>query len=302
MTVRVDFHTHTLASDGALAPAELMTRAAQAGVSMLAMTDHDTLEGYLEGRHLAAGHGVSLVPGVELSCQWSGAGIHVVGLGFDVDAPVLADGIASLQAARAGRAEEIAARLEKRGYAGALAGARACAGGSQIGRPHFARWMVDAGHVADVGVAFHRYLGRGRIGDVKACWPSLASVTGWLADAGGIAVVAHPLQYRFTRMKLRRLLTDFRAAGGRGLEILSGRQEANQTAAMARLARDFDLYASVGSDFHRDSTYGPSLGVESRLMAGMPNVVDALQGRTVSADADSAGRADSAQEQRTSQT
>lgn len=277
MTERVDFHTHTLASDGALAPAELIERAAQAGVSLLAMTDHDTLDGYREGRDLAAVRGVSLVPGVELSCQWSGAGVHVVGLGFDIDSPVLADGIAFLQAARAGRAREIAARLAKRGFADALAGAQACAGRSQIGRPHFARWMVGAGHVVDEGVAFDRYLGRGRIGDVKACWPTLASVTGWLVEAGGIAVLAHPLQYRFTRMKLRRLLTDFRGAGGRGLEILSGRQETTRTTAMAQLARDFDLYASVGSDFHRDSPHGPSLGVESRLMAGMPNVVDALQ-------------------------
>lgn len=277
MTVRVDFHTHTLASDGALAPAELLARAAQAGVSMLAITDHDTLDGYREARVAAPASGVSLVPGIELSCQWAGASVHVVGLGFDVDAPLLAEGIASLQAARIGRAREIASRLEKRGYAGALAGATACAGASQIGRPHFARWMVDAGHVADMGAAFDRYLGRGKTGDVKACWPSLASVTGWLVDAGGIAVIAHPLQYRFTRMKLRRLLADFRAAGGRGLEILSGRQEASQTAALSRLAADFALYASVGSDFHRDSPYGPSLGVESRLMAEVPNVVDALQ-------------------------
>ncbi len=279
MTVRVDFHTHTLASDGALTPAELLGRASAAGVAMLAVTDHDTLEGYRQIRDTAADAGVALVSGIELSSQWSGAGVHVVGLDFDPEAPALVEGIASLQAARLTRAEDIAARLEKRGYAGALAGARACAGASQIGRPHFARWMVDAGHVPDMAAAFDRYLGRGKVGDVKACWPSLASVTGWLAQAGGIAVLAHPLQYRFTRMKLRRLLTDFRAAGGRGLEIFSGRQEATQTAAMARLAADFELYASVGSDFHNDGPYRPTLGVESRLMAGVPSVVDILQAR-----------------------
>lgn len=277
--MHVDFHTHTQASDGALTPAGLLARAVQAQLTMLAITDHDTLAGYREIRDSAAETGVLLVSGVELSCQWAGAGVHIVGLGFDADAPGLAEGIASLQSARESRAIEIAARLEKRGFPGALAGARACAGASQIGRPHFARWMVDAGHVADMGLAFDRYLGRGKVGDVKACWPSLASVTGWLADAGGIAVVAHPLQYRFTRMKLRRLLTDFRAAGGGGLEILSGRQDASRTAELARLASAFDLYASAGSDFHRDSPYGASLGVESRLLTGVPNVVDALQAR-----------------------
>ena len=286
MTVRVDFHTHTLASDGALAPAELVTRAAGAGVSLMAITDHDTLAGYRQARHSAADAGVALVSGVELSCQWSGAAIHVIGLGFDVDSPVLAAGIGALQAARRDRAREIAARLERRGYAGALAGALACAGSSQIGRPHFARWMVDVGHVQDMGVAFDRYLGRGKTGDVKACWPSLDSVTRWLVEAGGIAVLAHPLKYRLTRMKLRRLLTDFRAAGGRGLEILSGRQEASRTAALARLAKEFDLYASAGSDFHRDSPYGPSLGVESRLLTGVPNVVHRLQAGAGLWDAD----------------
>lgn len=283
MTVRVDFHTHTLASDGALTPVELLDRASAAGLAMLAVTDHDTLAGYRDIRDKAAEAGVQLVSGVELSSQWSGAGVHVVGLGFDVDAPALVEGIATLQAARVGRAQEIAARLEKRGYVGALAGALACAGASQIGRPHFARWMVQAGHVGDSAAAFDRYLGRGKIGDVKACWPSLASVTGWLVAAGGIAVLAHPLHYRFTRTKLRRLLAEFRAAGGRGLEILSGRQESTQTAALAKLAADFDLYASVGSDFHRDTPYGPSLGVESRHMKGVPNVVDVLQARANSA-------------------
>ena len=104
------------------------------------------------------------------------------------------------------------------------------AGDSQLGRPHFAAWMVEQGHVADLNQAFDRYLGQGKTGDVKAFWPELAEVTGWIVAAGGVAVIAHPLKYRFTRMKLRRLVMDFMAAGGAAIEIISGRQTADQTA------------------------------------------------------------------------
>ena len=149
----------------------------------------------------------------------------------------------------------------RKGFEGALEGALAEAGESQIGRPHFAAWMVARGHVADFNTAFDKYLGRGKIGDVKTFWPTLAQVTEVVVAAGGVAVLAHPLHYRLTRMKLRRLVTDFRAAGGGGIELLSGRQNDDQTAQLRRLAEEFALEVSIGSDFHRDSAYGADLGV-----------------------------------------
>jgi hypothetical protein len=275
MTVRVDFHTHTLASDGALAPSALVARAVEAGISRLAITDHDTLAGYLTARD-ACPDGLDLVSGVELSCLWSGVGIHVLGLGVDVESPDLQAGLATLAEAREARALEIAARLERRGFAGAWEGARVEAAGSQLGRPHFARWLVRAGHLPDEATAFRRYLGAGKVGDVKTGWPTLAEACRWVCAASGIAVLAHPLQYRLTRMKLRRLLTAFVDAGGQGLEVLSGRQDAAQVGELKRLAGDFGLCASAGSDFHRDSPYGPQLGVESRVLEGVPNIMDHL--------------------------
>ncbi|KGE05345.1 PHP domain-containing protein [Pseudohaliea rubra] len=266
----VDFHTHTTASDGALAPATLIERARAAGLAELAITDHDTLAGYRAAVPLAGE--LVLHAGVELSCQWSGATIHVVGLGVAVDDPTLVTGLATLGAARQARARTIAERLASRGFPGALEGARAIAGNSQLGRPHFARWLVQAGHLADEATAFKRYLGRNKPGDVKAFWPALAEVTGWITAAGGIAVLAHPLHYKFTRMKLRRLLTDFARAGGGALEVVSGRQAPGLAGGLAQLAADFDLAVSVGSDFHADSTHGPRLGVPSAPFAGQPNV------------------------------
>jgi predicted metal-dependent phosphoesterase TrpH len=267
--VLIDFHTHTTASDGALTPAEMLGRAAEAGIELLAITDHDTMAGYFAAAALGAKYpNVGLVPGVEYSCRWSGTTIHVVGLGMDCEHPAMREGLAMLGQARRERGIKIAQRLEAKGFQGALAGALAEAGESQLGRPHFASWMVGQGHVKDHSEAFDKYLGQGKTGDVKAFWPELADVVQWIVQAGGAAVIAHPLKYRFTRMKLRRLVIDFREAGGQAIEVLSGRQTPDQTGQLQRLANEFQLEVSAGSDFHRDGPYSPALGIElSRLQS-----------------------------------
>lgn len=272
--VLIDFHTHTNASDGALAPAEMIDRAVAGNIDLLAITDHDTVAGY----RAAAGYytqnpgKMRLIPGIEYSCRWSGTTVHIVGLGIDSDHPAMREGLAVLEQARRERGVKIGSRLESRGFEGALQGALAEAGDSQLGRPHFATWMVEQGHVADHNAAFDKYLGQGKIGDVKAYWPELAQVTQWIEVSGGAAIIAHPLKYRFTRMKLRRLVIDFMAAGGSGIEVLSGRQTTDQTAQLKRLAAEFELEASVGSDFHRDAPYSPQLGVELPQLEGLRGV------------------------------
>lgn len=264
----IDFHTHSHASDGALAPAALLAEALAAGVQQFAITDHDTVAGYRELLENAVipDH-VHLVAGAELSCVWSNVTIHVVGLGIDVDHPALVQGLAQLDKARVERAAIIAQRLEKLGMAGALEGARAEAGVSQIGRPHFAAWMLEQGHVKDANTAFDKYLGAGKPGDVKTCWPTLGEVTGWITAAGGVAVLAHPLKYRMTRSKLRRCIVDFMKAGGTGLEVWSGRQAPEQTRDLCQLALEYGLAASAGSDFHAHGDYAPRLGFDT---AGLP--------------------------------
>ncbi|MCB1678707.1 MAG: PHP domain-containing protein [Halioglobus sp.] len=272
--MRIDFHTHTTASDGALAPAELVARALAGDVQLLAITDHDTMLGSAAAARLYT-HGAArmrLIPGVEFSCVWSGTTVHILGLGVDAAHPAMVGGLAQLVQAREARGQKISSRLEACGFGGALAGALCEAGESQLGRPHFARWLVAQGHVRDETEAFDKYLGQGRTGDVRAFWPQLAEVVRWIVAAGGVAVIAHPLQYRFTRLKLRRLVVDFVAAGGGCLEVLSGRQNADQVGRLAALAREFDLEVSVGSDFHRDSPYGPQVGVELPRLEGLRGV------------------------------
>jgi len=272
--VLIDFHTHTTASDGALSPGELLARARERNIAMLAITDHDTVEGY---RRVTADYTArpglpQLVPGVELSCRWSGTTLHILGLGMDCDHPAMSEALTALAGAREERGRKIADRLEALGFSGALAGALAVAGDRQLGRPDFAAWMVARGHVSDPNEAFDRYLGQGKVGDVKAFWPELAAVTAWIVAAGGVAVIAHPLKYRFTRMKLRRLVIDFRAAGGTAIELISGHQTPDQHAQLRRLAGEFDLEVSVGSDFHRDGPYSPQPGVELPRLEGLRGV------------------------------
>ena len=261
----IDFHTHTSASDGALAPAEVVARALASKVDLLAITDHDTVAGYeaAAAYHRQNPGDMRLIPGIEFSCQWSGTTIHILGLDIDCEHPAMRAALESMVTARQERAVKIASRLAARGFDGALQGALAHAGDSQLGRPHFAAWMVEQGHVRDFNEAFDKYLGQGKTGDVKAFWPELAEVTRCIVAAGGVAVIAHPLKYRFTGMKLRRLVTDFVEAGGGAIEVLSGRQTTDQVAQLKRLASAHDLEISVGSDFHQDAAYNAPLGVNS---------------------------------------
>ena len=273
----VDFHTHSLASDGALAPIELLRRAKAAGVQQFALTDHDTTAGYLAVRHTSEAEEVGLISGVELSCRWATATIHVVGLNFDADAPEMTAMVEQLTQAREERAEKIATRLAGVGIDDALEGAKAIANGSQIGRPHFATWMVEAGAVDSVAEAFDMYLGAGKIGDVKMFWPPLSDVVQAITRAGGVAILAHPLKYRLTGMKLRALINDFKAAGGGAIEVLNGRQPETDLKRLSQLAEGNGLMCSVGSDFHRDFEYGPKLGIDVERLPNGAHVWDALE-------------------------
>ena len=273
----VDFHTHSLASDGALAPIELLRRAKAAGVRKFALTDHDTTAGYLAVRHTSEAEEIGLVSGVELSCRWATTTIHVVGLNFDADAPAMTAMVEQLTQAREERAEKIATRLAGVGIDDALEGAQAIANGSQIGRPHFATWMAEAGAVDSVAEAFDKYLGAGKIGDVKMFWPPLSDVVQAITRAGGVAILAHPLKYRLTGMKLRALINDFKAAGGGAIEVLNGRQPETDLKRLSQLAEGNGLMCSVGSDFHRDFEYGPKLGIDVERLPNGAYVWDALE-------------------------
>ncbi|MGJ8516386.1 3',5'-nucleoside bisphosphate phosphatase [Carnimonas sp. LMG 33810] len=258
----IDLHMHSTASDGALAPAELVAKCHANGVRWMALTDHDTLAGVAEARLAAEQHGMALLAGAELSTQWSGVGIHVVALLPNGEQQALAPSssmalaLDTLERAREERAERIAHKLEKKGLANAYQRAREKAQGrAAVGRPHFAEALVDAGIVSDRAEAFKRYLGAGKTGDIKALWPALEQVVEWITGSGGVAVLAHPLRYGLTRRKRGLLMDAFVAAGGEAAELVSGFQNSDRGRDLARQLDERSLYASLGSDFHM--TRGP---------------------------------------------
>lgn len=260
MSVCYDLHSHSTASDGTLTPAELVKRAAVAGVGVLALTDHDTLDGYPEARDEASKHALSLLAGVEISVTWRRMTIHVLGLNLDSANQTLLQGLQGLQKFRVWRAEEIARRLQKKGIDGALQGARRLCRGNIVSRTHFARFLVQSGHAASVPDVFRRFLVKGKPGYVGGQWSSMEEALGWIRDAGGIAAIAHPARYRLSRSKLGTLVKDFKALGGEGLEVVSGSHNRDETLHMAAVAHEHHLYASCGSDFHSPDQSWVELG------------------------------------------
>lgn len=268
----VDLHCHSTASDGILRPAELVSRAKLRGVTLLALTDHDTVAGLAEAQYAAQAENLAVLPGIELTASRGRRIVHIVGLNIDVESTALQGAIALREKLRIERALMIAERLEKRGFVGALAGARAEAGDAVLGRPHFARWMVAQGLVKNAAQAFKRYLGVGKLGDVAVAWPDMAASIATIEAAGGQAVLAHPLKYGLSRTQLLGLLNEFQQAGGRGVELVCGQQKPEQTRELNALLQrqaviSQPLLCSVGSDFHQPGQSWRELG-SARLPEG----------------------------------
>lgn len=257
---RYDLHSHSTASDGSLTPTALVERAYRQGVDVLALTDHDVLDGLDEAATAAQDYRIRLIPGVEISVNWGGRVIHIVGLGIDPGAPQLCRGLEDLRGQRQQRAERIGQRLARLGIDGAYTGARELAGGQIVTRSHFAHFLVNEGVVNDFQAAFRRYLSQGRPAYVSCEWTSLEQALQWILGAGGQAVIAHPARYRISGLKLRTLINDFKAVGGVALEVVSSSHNPAETRKMAELARHHGLLASAGSDFHTPEKGWAELG------------------------------------------
>lgn len=265
-----DLHSHTTLSDGVLTPGELISRALDKGVDVLAITDHDTIDAYSE---LPPGDDrIRLVSGIELSTQWNAVGVHVLGLNIDLHSDAIQAAAKFQTDARLERAMRIGENLARQGIKDAFEGARNLAVCGYIGRPHFAQYIIDTGKVNTMRAAFKKYLGAGKAGDVKQHWADLPQIIQWILDANGIPVLAHPLKYKLTRTRLKRLLDVFIDAGGQGVEVVSGQQTPQQTRDMAQICQQKNLLASCGSDFHMPGKAWAELGVFSSLPANVTPV------------------------------
>jgi len=256
-----DLHCHSTRSDGLLTPAEVVRRAAERGVDVVALTDHDEVAGLDEARAAARAAGIGFIDGAELSVTWENETVHVVGLGIDPGDATLNEGLACVRSGRDVRARRIADALGRAGIANAFEGALGFVTSERlISRTHFARYLVESGHARDMKDAFKRFLTSGRPGYVPHAWASLSEVVAWIHGAGGVAVIAHPGRYRLTPSQLRALVAEFRDLRGDALEVVSPSHTPAQYDEFAALARAFGLKVSRGSDFH-----GPG---ESRLDFG----------------------------------
>lgn len=263
--MNIDLHTHTNFSDGKLSPDELVQRAMANGVEMLSITDHDTVNAY---QHFnPASTNITLIPGIEFSTFWNKIGIHIVGLNVKLNSDALNEAITHQHQARRTRSEAIAERLEKMGIKDALSGAQKIAGNDNVGRPHFAQHIVNIGAVTTINQAFDKFLDS-KSGDIKKFWATLPQIVSWIRDAGGLAVLAHPLKYKLTRTKLIELLDDFVEAGGHGMEVISGKQLAHETTDLAKICTQKNLLASCGSDFHQPNQSWSDIGKYPPLPKG----------------------------------
>ncbi len=247
----VDLHCHSTASDGLLPAAEVVRRAAENGVDMLALTDHDELSGLTAARSVADELGMRFVNGVEVSIEWLGLQVHILGFAFDADDEALNAGLAAIRSGRVDRARRMAAALEKIGIPGCFDGAMGHAENPNlISRSHFARYLVEIGVCKDMRSVFESYLVPGRPGYVDHRWATLEEAVRWIRGAGGVASVAHPGRYKFSRSELRRFFDEFKGVGGQAIEVVSGSHSADNVVVFSRFAREYGFMASCGSDFH----------------------------------------------------
>ncbi|RPJ67659.1 PHP domain-containing protein [Alteromonas sediminis] len=248
----MDLHSHTTASDGQLTPTELMLRADTMQVDMIAITDHDTVSGIEEAEQAIVDHRlkVSLISGIELSTQWKSFGIHIVGLNLNVNEPTFLRGVAAQKAVRQNRANKIAEKLARTGFSDILPQAQALAGKGEITRAHFARALVTHHGLGTMDNAFKRFMGKGKVGDVKGEWLSIAEAVKLIHAAGGQAVLAHPLKYEMSTKWLRRLIAHFAEVNGDAVEVAGPGVSGQSQQLIHEIVASEKLKGSVGSDFH----------------------------------------------------
>ena len=274
MTPRIDLHVHTTASDGTLSPSEAVVHARRLGLSAIAVTDHDTPAGIPDA--LAAGRdcGVEVVPGIEVSVDWRGSGIHILGYFIDPGAPSLRHLLNWVTAERRRRNELIAAAMRADGIDVRLSDLDGGDPASVVGRPHFAAALVARGRADSIDDAFRRFLNKGRAYYRQRAYIPLRQGLDVIRDAGGKPVMAHPLQYRFAEPELLELVRALADGGVVGMECLYSGYGAAQSDYLKGLAERFGLCVTGGSDFH---------GARKPIEMGTPDVpyelLEALKAR-----------------------
>jgi len=265
LDIKADLHCHSYYSDGTLSPTDVLELAASNDVELLALTDHDSTQGLTEAQQNADKLDIQLIAGVEISVTWQDKNnvnhvVHIVGLNIDASNQALQDGLAQNCIARSARSAQIIEALLSIQVDIKAAVDKQIPVGGLMTRTHIARALISEGYVKNMDKAFKKYLGKGKRAYVGGHWASLEQAVSWISQAGGVAVIAHPMRYRMSAMRLDSLVQEFKAAGGQGLEVITATQDVNQTARCVQLTKQYDLYASTGSDFHSPQQSWAMLG------------------------------------------
>jgi 3',5'-nucleoside bisphosphate phosphatase len=278
--LNADLHCHSVVSDGTLTPEQLAVRAKANGVELWALTDHDEVGGQDRALAAAQAAGMKYLTGVEISITFANKTVHIVGLGFDAHDEQLKQGLHQTRGGRGERAKEMSEGLAKVGIHGAYEGALKYAGNHElISRTHFARFLVETGACQDTNEVFRRFLTEGNPGFVPHRWASLKDAVHWIVQAKGMAVIAHPARYGFTPNEEFALFTEFKNHGGQGVEVVTGSHTPAEYVTYADMAKEFDLFASRGSDFHSPDESRIDLGTLPWLPGQLTPVWEALADR-----------------------
>jgi predicted metal-dependent phosphoesterase TrpH len=270
--MKADLHNHSYFSDGLLSPREIVRLARDANCDLFALTDHDSTNGIVEAKSEADKLGINLINGVEISAFWRNSAIHIVGLGIDIDNDELQTGLEFNQILRKERAKKIALGLWRSGIKDALEKAQKISGGYMLTRTHFAQMLIQEGYCKDMKSVFRRYLTGRKPGGVRVEWRGFEEVIKWIQSAGGKALIAHPFRYRMTHSKIKKMLNDFKLASGDGFEVVNANSSAEEISLGNQWIEEYDLLASVGSDFHG----WPNQRVQIGNLANLPNASRAI--------------------------
>lgn len=261
-----DLHTHTTASDGTYAPYELYQRANEKGLEVLSITDHDTIDGLLtlqsqlsalESRH----SNLEFLPGVEISAEFPKT-LHILGYGFDLNDSELSKTLEELQQYRLNRNKLMIEKMNAYGFNITMDELLKISGGEVIGRPHFARLLLNKGYVDSVQEAFDKYLKKGAKFYLDKKRPSPREAIELITNAGGIAVLAHPYQTGLGGEDLESLVFELKKYGIRGIEAFYSKHTPEMVYEYLRLASKYDLLVTAGSDFHGENKPDIPLGIQ----------------------------------------
>ena len=278
--LNADLHCHSVVSDGTLTPEALAERAKTNGVELWALTDHDEIGGQQRAAAAARTHGLPYLTGTEISVTFAGETVHIVGLGFDIDNAAIQHGLRNTRGGREQRALEMSESLAKVGIHGAFEGALKFVGNPElISRTHFARFLVESGVCRETSEVFRKYLTEGKPGYVPHRWAKLQDAVGWITQARGVAVIAHPGRYNFTANEEYALFTEFKAHGGRAVEVVTGSHTKAEYIKYAETAKEFGLASSRGSDFHSPDESHTDLGALPFLPGDLAPVWELLADR-----------------------